>query len=62
MSASIFLPYLASMQSACALLHCRPWPVWFNYTFPHFLINGTIFWKKLIEHIICVLTFSATFV
>jgi hypothetical protein len=26
--------------------------------FPHYLINGTIFWKKFIEHQTCVLISS----
>ena len=29
--------------------------------FPHYLINGTIVKKKIIEHKICVLSFLATF-
>ena len=31
-------------------------------TLPHYLINGTIFWKKVIEHKMCILVFSTTFV
>jgi hypothetical protein len=30
--------------------------------FPHYLIKGTIFGKKVIEHKMCVLIFSTTFV
>ena len=44
------------MHSACAVLYCHLWPV----ALPHYLINGTIFGKKL--NIKCVLTFSTTFV
>jgi hypothetical protein len=40
------------MQSACAL-----WPVWLQHIFPHCLINGTIFGKKLLR-IKCVFWFS----
>jgi len=55
---------LSSMQSACAILYCRLWPVWFCRIFPHCLINGTTFGgkKKVIEHKICVFIFSTTFV
>jgi hypothetical protein len=34
----------------------------FRIFFPLFLINGTIFGKKVIEHKMCVLTFCTTFV
>jgi len=27
-------------------LYYRLWPVWLYRIFPHYLINGTIFWKK----------------
>ena len=37
------------MQSACAVLHCHLWPVWFHTVFPHYLINGKIFGKKLLN-------------
>jgi hypothetical protein len=30
--------------------------------FPHYLINGAIFGKKVIEHKMCVLILSTTFV
>jgi hypothetical protein len=49
------------MQSACAVLYCHLWPVWLYHIFPHYLINGTIFGKKFIEHKMCVLVFSTTF-
>ena len=26
--------------------YCRLWPVWLYSIFPHYFINGTIFWKK----------------
>ena len=40
------------------------WPT-LQFFFPHYLINGTIFGKrkkKVIEHKLCVLIFSTTFV
>jgi hypothetical protein len=43
------------MQSACAVLYCHLWPVWLYQICPHYLINGTIFWKAVIEHKMCVL-------
>jgi len=50
------------MQSACTLLYCQLWPVQLNSIFSHYLINGTIFRKRVIEHEMCVLSFSTTFV
>jgi hypothetical protein len=49
----VFLPYLSSMQSACAILYCHLWPVWLYHIFPHNLIKGTIFARKVIEHKTC---------
>jgi hypothetical protein len=45
------------MQSACAVLYCHPWPVWLCYIFPYYLINGTIFGKKILR-IKCPFWFS----
>jgi hypothetical protein len=45
------------MQSACAVLCCHPWPVWLYRIFPHYLINGTILGKTLLN-IKCVFWFS----
>ena len=42
--------------------YCHLWPVRLYRIFPHYLINGTIFGKKVIEHQMCVLIFSATIV
>ena len=28
-------------------------PLWLHHIFLHYLINGAIFWKKVIEHKIC---------
>jgi len=36
---SVFLPYLSSMQCACALLYCHVWPACLFHIFPHYLIN-----------------------
>jgi hypothetical protein len=44
-----------------ATLYCHVWPVWLYHIFPHYLINGTIFGKKVIKQR-CVLIFSTTFV
>jgi len=48
------------MQGVCAVL-CNMWPVRLCYSFPHYLINGMISWKKLLN-IKCVLIFSTTLV
>jgi len=45
------------MSSVCAVLHSRLWPAWLCHIFPHYLINGTIFWKKKIFYIKCVSRF-----
>ena len=52
-SVSLFI----SMQSACAVLHCRLCPAWLYHVLPHYLINGTIFVRKLFS-IKCVFWFS----
>jgi len=38
--------------------YCHLWPAPLYNIFPHDLINGTIFEKKVIEHNMCVLIFS----
>ena len=38
------------------------WPVWLYHIFPHYLINGTILVKNVIEHKMCVLIFCITFI
>ena len=43
------LPYLYNMQCACAVLHCRLCPVRLYQIFPHYLINGTIFGRELLN-------------
>ena len=37
-------------------MHCisHLWLVWLHHIFPHYLINGMIFGKKITEHKICV--------
>jgi hypothetical protein len=57
---SVFWPQLSSMRSACVVLHCHQWPRWLYHVLPHYLINGTIFGKRL-SNINCVF-FSANFV
>jgi len=42
-------------------LYCQLFPSKLYIIFPHYLINGTIK-KKVIEHKMCVLIFSTTFV
>ena len=42
--------------------YCYLWPAPLYNIFPHYLIKGTIFEKKVIEQKLCVLSFSATFV
>jgi hypothetical protein len=59
--------YVSNMMSVwflaffCAVLYCHLWPVWLYHIFAHYLINGTIFEKKVIEKK-CILIFSTTFV
>jgi hypothetical protein len=48
------------MQNACAVLYCHLWPVWLYHIFSRYLINGTIFGQKFVEHNICVYIFSTT--
>ena len=43
------------------LFYCHPWSARLYHIFPHYLINGTIFGKRLLN-IKCVLIFSTTFV
>jgi hypothetical protein len=49
------------MQWACAVLYYHLWPVRLYHNFLHYLINGTIFGKTVIEHKICVLIFATNF-
>ena len=40
--------------------YCHLWPASLHNIFPHYLINGTIFEKKVIEHKMRVLSFCTT--
>ena len=42
--------------------YCHLWPAPLFIIFPHFLIYGTIFEKKVAERKMCVLIFSINFV
>jgi hypothetical protein len=52
----LFLPYLSSMQSACAVLYCHLLSVWPYRIFPHYLMKATISGQNLlnIKYIILV--------
>jgi hypothetical protein len=41
-----------------AIFYFRVWPIWLYRIFPYYLINGTIFGKKVIESKMWVLIFS----
>jgi hypothetical protein len=45
----------------CDAPYCNLWPAPFYKVFPNYLINGAIK-KKVVEHKMCVLIFSTTFV
>jgi hypothetical protein len=54
---------LPIMQSACVVLYCQLWPLCCAIFFHVGLfVNGTIFENKIIEHKMCVLILSTTFV
>jgi hypothetical protein len=53
--------YLSSIQCACALLYCNLWPIWLYYISGHYLINYTVFGKKVTENRLCVFIASTTF-
>jgi hypothetical protein len=40
--------------------HCHLWPVCFDRIFPHYLIDGTIFGKKVLEPQMFIFIFSTT--
>ena len=41
--------WLLRMQSTCVVLYCHLRPLWLHHNFPHYLVNGTIFEKKLLN-------------
>jgi hypothetical protein len=43
-------------------LHCHLWPTPLYNIFPHYLINGAMLEKNIIERKVCVLIFSIIFV
>jgi hypothetical protein len=44
------------------VLYCHLWPAPLYSIFPHYLINGAMFEKNIIDLKICVLIFSTVFV
>jgi len=42
--------------------YCHLWPAQLYSIFPHYLISGTIFEKKVMEHKMCILISYTTFV
>jgi hypothetical protein len=48
---------LSNTKRVCAILWCHLWPLWLHHIFRHYLINGAIFGKKLLN-IKCVSWFS----
>jgi hypothetical protein len=47
---------LSCVQSADAIFCSHLWPVWLHHLVPHYLINGTVFRKQLLN-IGCVVSF-----
>jgi len=43
----------------CAVIKCRLWPARSHHIFPHYLINGMIFGKKVVEYETSVLIYAA---
>jgi hypothetical protein len=46
-------PLLSSTQVACVVSYCNLWPLRLDRTFPHYLISGSIYGKKVIGHRMC---------
>jgi len=59
---SEFVFSLTYLACNAHVLYCHLWPVWLYDIFPHYLTNGMIFWKNIVEHNICVVIFHTTFV
>ena len=63
--------YLCARECACSLAYspCNSYApycnvicgLWLQHIFRHYLINGTIFGKKVVEYKVCVLIFYTTF-
>jgi len=58
-SESLFADF--GIHHAMRMHHTDMWPARLYNIFPHFLINGTIFGKKMLLSIKCVLIFCTTF-
>ena len=61
----IFWACVCSIRYAACNAHapyCHLWPARLYNIFPHYLINGTIFGKKITELKMCVLIFYKTYV
>jgi hypothetical protein len=60
--AGLCLPACSLTYSECnaQASYCHLWPLWLDHIFRHYLINGTIFEKKVAEHKMSVLIFSTT--
>jgi len=58
----LILALVISRKNTYAVLNCRLCPVWLYHMFPHSLITGTIFGKKVVEDKVRVLTFSPNLV
>ena len=60
--AGVCLPACGLINPACnATLYYHLRPLWIHHIFPHYLINGTIFGKKLLKGIF-ISRFSTTFI
>ena len=58
---NIFRVFVCSLRYPECNAHapyCHLWPVWLYNIFPHYLTNGTIVWKTITEHEMCVWWFS----
>ena len=51
----------SGIQHAMRVRHSHLWPAWL-YSIFSYLVNCMIFEKKVVEHKLCVLIFSTTFV
>jgi hypothetical protein len=50
----VFVAYSSGRQSACAILYCHLWPVWFYHIFTALSHKRHDFWKKIFKHKMCV--------